>query len=284
MNRPQNQPQPDDRVRAAEALALRRSGMRYDDIADRLGYGDESGPRKAVTRLLDRTEAEGIAELRRVEGERLDALQSAVWDAAVRGDLDAIRAVLQIIDRRARLFGLNAPTAVAIGGAVITDREFAEQAVELIAALRPETMAEVAASVPGIRSDALSALPEGASTREAVSSVSVDDSGETYDPEPWTDVDDVAAQRDKTTDFGDVVAPIDAEPVIDAETVEPDPAPEPVVESTPAPNTATEVGQTTTAQRRYKMPAGQVYAPPVDGFRRRLGNGGRPITVVHNAP
>ncbi|WP_152528509.1 hypothetical protein [Gordonia amicalis] len=275
----------DERARAAEALALRRSGMRYDEISARLGYRDESGPRKAVNRLLDRTEAEGVAELRAVEGERLDALLAAHWDAALRGDIDATKAVLAVIDRRAKLFGLNAPTAVAIGGAVITDREFAEQAVELIAALRPETVAEAVRSAPGIHAGAPSALPEGQSTRETVSSVSVAHSADSGDPEPWADaVDDVAAQRVNTAVVG-VVSPGEPETVIDAETViEADPTPAPVAEPEPDAHATTEVGQTTAAQRRYRMPAGQVYAPPVDGFRRRIGNGGRTVTVVHNAP
>ncbi|TSD98881.1 hypothetical protein FOV72_03760 [Gordonia rubripertincta] len=137
-------PTTDERTRAAAALELRRTGLPYHAIADRLGYADESGARKAVTRLLDRREAEGVAELRAVEGDRLDALQAAAWDAAVSGDLDAIKTVLSVIDRRCRLFGLNAPMPVAVAAAVgISDVTWAEQVAELLSKLEtPEEVVE----------------------------------------------------------------------------------------------------------------------------------------------
>ncbi|TYQ11601.1 UNVERIFIED_ORG: hypothetical protein L601_001500000150 [Gordonia westfalica J30] len=140
-------PTTDERTRAAAALELRRTGLPYHAIADRLGYADESGARKAVTRLLDRREAEGVAELRAVEGDRLDALQAAAWDAAVAGDLDAIKTVLSVIDRRCRLFGLNAPMPVAVAAAVgISDVGWAEQIAGLLSKLEtPEEVVEALA-------------------------------------------------------------------------------------------------------------------------------------------
>jgi hypothetical protein len=48
--------QPDDRVKANEALQLRLAGHSYEVIAERLGWADESGARHAVTQLLDRVE------------------------------------------------------------------------------------------------------------------------------------------------------------------------------------------------------------------------------------
>jgi hypothetical protein len=50
--------QPDERVRANEALLLRLAGHTYEAIAGRLRWSDESDAGHAVTRLLDRTEAE----------------------------------------------------------------------------------------------------------------------------------------------------------------------------------------------------------------------------------
>ena len=43
-----------------------------------------------------------------MEGDRLDALQAAVWEKALAGDPKAVDQCLQIIDRRAKLFGLGA--------------------------------------------------------------------------------------------------------------------------------------------------------------------------------
>lgn len=109
-------PKPAERERALTALKLRTEGLTYAEIGRRLGYADDSGARHAVTKLLDRREAEAVDQLRQVEGDRLDALQAAHWDAAMAGITDAANIVLKVMDRRAKLFGLNAPVAVAVAG------------------------------------------------------------------------------------------------------------------------------------------------------------------------
>ncbi len=137
-----DKPTTNERARAGEALQLRRSGLAYREISTRLGYRDESGARKAVSRLLDRTEAEGVAELRAVEGDRLDALQAAHWSAALAGDVDSTKVILGVIDRRMKLFGLAAPVAVDVGLSGVegmTDVEFAEQTAALFARLEIST-------------------------------------------------------------------------------------------------------------------------------------------------
>ena len=240
-----DQPQPGERERAVAALNLRRDGLPYREIAARLAYADESGARKAVSRLLDRVEAEGVAELRRLESERLDALMAGHWSAAIAGDTDAARIVLGVIDRRTKLLGLNAPTAVSVGVEPIGEREFAEAAVELIASLRPDMADALAGTLPGIHGAARSAVPEGNQTSEPVSPASVAHSAET-DVESWADVDDYPVRAP---------APAAPEPV----------EPEPVAEPEPTPH--------------------RVYAPPsaFPGFAQRLG-GNRPTTIIHNAP
>lgn len=150
-NPSQNKPDADERQRAARALELRTSGMTYAAVAANLDYSDESGARKAVDRLLSRVEYEGAEELRRLEGQRLDAMQRAIWPQACSGDLDAIRTVLTIMGRRTKLLGLDAPTRVAVGPTV-SDREFANEAARLI---------ESIASLGGT-DDLLRSLPGGA--------------------------------------------------------------------------------------------------------------------------
>jgi len=109
-----NKPDAGDRVKASKALDLRLTGMSYAAIADTMGYASEAGPRTAVDRLLGRVETENAAELRRFESLKLDALQAACWEQAVSGDLDAIKTALAVHDRRVRLLGLAAPTAVDV--------------------------------------------------------------------------------------------------------------------------------------------------------------------------
>jgi hypothetical protein len=139
--------QPAERERALKALALRREGLPYRDIADRLDWKNEASARSAVTRLLTRVESDKLAEMRAVEGERLDAMQRAVWAAATSGDTDAIKSVLAIMVRRARLFGLDMPAKVDV--AEISSVEFAEQFVQLVSALDPQGLAEAISHFPG---------------------------------------------------------------------------------------------------------------------------------------
>ncbi len=145
-----NTPDADERSKAIEAVNLRRSGLTYREISEQTGYWtDESGARHAVNRLLARHETEGVAELRAVECERLDALQRAVWAAAMTGDVDAVKAVLQVIDRRCRLLGLNAPQRVSVGpDDGVSATEFATRAAELITSLRPDVLRSALAEMP----------------------------------------------------------------------------------------------------------------------------------------
>jgi hypothetical protein len=54
------------------------------------------------------TVQEPADELRRLEAERLDAMLPAVMEKARRGRLRSVYAMLRIMERRARLLGLDA--------------------------------------------------------------------------------------------------------------------------------------------------------------------------------
>jgi len=95
------------RKRAAAALELRIAGKRYQDIADELGYWGRGDAYKAITGLLNRVESDAADEIRKLEGVRLDKMLQGVWWGATHGDAVAIRSVISIMERRARLFGLD---------------------------------------------------------------------------------------------------------------------------------------------------------------------------------
>jgi hypothetical protein len=101
------------RIEAAEkhveALQLRKAGATYQQIADTLGYSSISGAEKAVKTALAGMIHEPAAELIILERSRLDALLMAVWGQAVKGNQGAIDRALRIMERRARLLGLDAP-------------------------------------------------------------------------------------------------------------------------------------------------------------------------------
>jgi hypothetical protein len=51
-------------------------------------------------------------EVRKQELDRIDRLQVAVWNRALKGDDKAINTVLRLMERRARLVGIDAPTKI----------------------------------------------------------------------------------------------------------------------------------------------------------------------------
>ncbi len=130
-------------------MQLRTAGATYHSIAESLEYADESGARKAVNRLLSRTEHDAVGELRTVEGERLDTLQRVAWPSAIRGGLDAIKPVLAVIDRRMKLYGLAAPVRVDAGG--VSHDVFAVRFVALIEEMEPAFLHDVLHGLPGGR-------------------------------------------------------------------------------------------------------------------------------------
>lgn len=96
--------------RQARALELRKEGKGFAEIAQALGYGGPAGAYKAVTTALRKTLQEPADELRRMELERLDALHAALWPQALAGKWLAVDRVLSVMERRAKLLGLDAPT------------------------------------------------------------------------------------------------------------------------------------------------------------------------------
>lgn len=101
-----------------QAFDLRKRGHTYREIGIRLGVTKQAA-HKAVKRVLEHlaTElAEDVPRVRAMELERLDALLEGRWDAAVAGDDSALDRVLRIMERRAKLTGIDAPEKHAVGG------------------------------------------------------------------------------------------------------------------------------------------------------------------------
>jgi hypothetical protein len=129
MGRSKNSP---ERVRAREldrqALTLRKGGATYDQIAQRLER-PVSTVKLAVKRALERLESETgelAVEMRRIEGERLDALLLGLWGKATKGDLQAVDRALKIHFARVKLFGLELPPAQGEGASETITIKFAE--------------------------------------------------------------------------------------------------------------------------------------------------------------
>lgn len=118
--------------RRVKALQLRTEGKTYRAIGAELGVSEAQAYEdvKRSLKELNEQQAELADEIRRLELERLDALYSAAQDVLVafhpiisngkRFDdlvddgpkLAAIDRMLKVMDRRAKLLGLDAPTQV----------------------------------------------------------------------------------------------------------------------------------------------------------------------------
>jgi hypothetical protein len=94
--------------RAAEALRLRKAGCGFDEIARKAGYASRQAAHDAVRRAIREILREPVEELVALDVERLDQLWQANFPAALEGDAQALAGCLRIMERRAKLLGLDA--------------------------------------------------------------------------------------------------------------------------------------------------------------------------------
>lgn len=122
-------------VRRTELLRLRRQGIRFDDeriLA--LGYSSDDAARRDASRALEKhrdEERAAVSIYRQQENERLDELLEAAWPRATQTspvldkegnvvdhalDMRAVDTVLRLMDRRAKLNGLDMPVKAELSG------------------------------------------------------------------------------------------------------------------------------------------------------------------------
>ena len=110
MARNRNQTSPstiDAKLRAAKALEMRMEGMKFDDIAAELGFSGRQGAYDAVSRELKAITREPAEEVLRLDLERLDKMWGIHYLNAQAGDAMALSSCMRIMERRARLLGLE---------------------------------------------------------------------------------------------------------------------------------------------------------------------------------
>ncbi len=105
-------------ARRQKSLDLRIAGVRYRQIGAQLGVSHQTAYRDVQTALGELTALQaGKAEkLRELELERCDKLTMALWPKARSGNEKAVRAVIAVMDRRAKLLGLDASTKLEHAG------------------------------------------------------------------------------------------------------------------------------------------------------------------------
>jgi hypothetical protein len=134
-----------------KAIDLRRLGCTYREIADQIG-ASPGYSFKLVTQALKRIrqETNEIAEdARTLELERLDNLWRYAYQAVINGDVAAIDKAVKVMDRRARLLGLDAPSRQEISGELLTSPQWIELRGILIKTLagHPEAQKAVLAAI-----------------------------------------------------------------------------------------------------------------------------------------
>lgn len=124
---------------------MRRRGMTFERIGEVMGCSRQSAHRMVTEAMRELRETchEEAAVVRELEMQRLDAMFEAAYQHATEADdahyLEAIDRVLKIMDRRAKLLGLDAPAKIAptdpTGGKPyehLTDAERASRVVALL--------------------------------------------------------------------------------------------------------------------------------------------------------
>lgn len=101
-----------------QAIDLRRSGLSFTQIAEKVGISRSSAHQLVQQGMEDarRQIAASVDELRAEELSRLDGMLAKLYPRAARGDVQAADRVLKIGERRARLLGLDAPMRTALQG------------------------------------------------------------------------------------------------------------------------------------------------------------------------
>ncbi len=118
-NSPTAQRRIEAKERALKALELRKKGVRYEQIAQQLGYSNRGSAHKAVMKelnLLAKECLEEASKVRDLELQRLDDLFLAAWKAIANGSESAIDRALRVSESRRKLMGLDAAQKVDVNG------------------------------------------------------------------------------------------------------------------------------------------------------------------------
>lgn len=124
---------------AAVQLAL--AGATWDDIALTLGYPTARTARVATERALEKqlSNVEDRKQMRKFANMRLERLLRSVWSKAIDPDhpehLIAVTKAKELIDRHAKLYGLDAPTEVIVHSP--TQHELEQWVAKVTTMVRP---------------------------------------------------------------------------------------------------------------------------------------------------
>lgn len=113
-----------DQERDAKALEYRKMGMSLAMIAEELGYPSAKAVNDAIGWALERGCQSPGATVLRLELERLDSMFLGSYANACNGDTNSVASCLRIMERRARLLGLDGIDAAEKPVQAMTPKDF----------------------------------------------------------------------------------------------------------------------------------------------------------------
>ena len=120
-----------------QVVQYRQGGATFDAIAKKLGYADESGARAAFKRAMERMRDDALnAEMRELHRQRLEVALTAIWPDVVKGDLEAIKVMLKILERDAKLYGIDAPVKTEMEVTTYDGNLLRQRTREIVEAIR----------------------------------------------------------------------------------------------------------------------------------------------------
>ena len=127
--------------RRARALEMRIACYTYRQIAEELEYASEQQAYEAVRDEMAKAVREPVAALREQELDRLNKMLYALWPNIEAGNQGAIQTGLRVMERRAKLLGMDAPIDYRVV------REEAQRLADELGLDRKEVMAEAEAII-----------------------------------------------------------------------------------------------------------------------------------------
>lgn len=101
--------------RQAKCVQLRKAGFTYQEISSQVGITRSAAYKLVAAAMAEHktTSAQETQELRALEAARLDHATRSIWTQVLNGNHGAIDRLLRIMERRAKLLGLDMPTKVS---------------------------------------------------------------------------------------------------------------------------------------------------------------------------
>lgn len=136
----------EEREREKRVMEMVLGGYTFTRIAEVVGYADASGAYRAYKRGLEATVRPAADEVRAQEEERLDHL-TRVWLPLALGlngaapNRQAAEIMMKVMDRRAKMFGVDAPTKVEAKVEQVTSGVSIDAEVARLAALMAQEQA-----------------------------------------------------------------------------------------------------------------------------------------------